>query len=127
MCIEHNLTQQGYTLLQETMISEVVEKQFGSDTITNRKYREIVEDAIHIKYNNIPEEKWKEETVTNREDVTLIIGSLNNDFVRRYNEISQRRNDINHAGFRYNPQKPDSLMDDLKKYYIELKAGDENV
>ena len=54
-CIQHNLIQQGYTILQETMISEVVAKHFGEDEIADKNKRVLVSQAIIIKYRKIPE------------------------------------------------------------------------
>ena len=44
-----------------------------------------------------------------------------------FSEISQKvksfRNDINHFGFRKNPQKPELLKKKLKDYYNELVSA----
>ncbi len=123
-CIEHNLIQQGYTLLQETMISDIVEKQYGSDKITDKLKRELVSQAFNIKSRKIPESDWKEPAKGNEEDIQKIIGCLDDNFVKMFDKISQHRNDIDHAGFRKNPMEDEVLIANLKKYYIELKAGD---
>ncbi len=120
-CLDHNLTQQGYTFLREAMITEIVEKEFGMDKITDRDTRNIVETSINIKSNQIDDSK------KNKDDMVHIMDSLDSDFVMRYNEISQRRNDINHAGFRESSMKPDNLTKDLKKYYEMLKRGAKDV
>ncbi len=117
-CIDHNLTQQGYTFLREAMITEIVEKEYGMDKITDRDTRAIVETAINMKNNN-----QVNDSKINKEDLVYIINLLDDDFVSTYNEISQRRNDINHAGFRENSMKPDDLINDLEKYYEKLKIG----
>lgn len=121
-CIDHNLTQQGYTFLREAMITEIVEKEFGMDKIIDKDARDIVETAINIKNKNLIDDSKK-----NKDDIVHIIDSLDSDFILRYNEISQRRNDINHAGFRESPMKPDDLIRDLEKYYEKLKRGAKDV
>lgn len=126
-CIEHNLIQQGYTFLQETMISEIVEKQYGSDKMTDKPKRELVSQAFNIKCRKIPESEWKEPAKINKEDIQKIIDCLDDNFVRMFDKISQYRNDIDHAGFRSNPMGHEVLITNLKKYYYELKAGGNHV
>jgi len=122
-CIGHNLIQQGYTLLQETMLSEVITKHFGNNEITDREKRKLVAQAINIANRNIPEGEWKESAKSRKEDVKKIIGCLSKDFIRIYDAITQCRNDINHAGFVTDPIQPKDLKNKLKEYYEKLKKG----
>jgi len=126
-CIEHNLIQQGYTILQETMISKMVAKHFGEDEITNRDKRELFSHAITIKNRRIPKKDWKELAKKNEPDVLKIMCDLDDGFVKLYDPVSQDRNDINHAAFGDNPSKPKDLKRRLKKYYDKLKGGTKDV
>jgi len=126
-CIEHNLIQQGYTILQETMISEIVVKHFGEDKIADRNKREIVSQAINIKHRKTPEDGWKNIARDNKKVVQKIMGKLDDDFIKIFDSVSQYRNDINHAGFGDNPHKPEDLKRQLKEYYEKLKGGIKNV
>lgn len=126
-CIEHNLIQQGYTILQETMISEIVAKHFGKAEIANRDKRKLVSQAINIKHKKIPEDKWKNAAESNKEVVQKIMSELDDDFVRIFDSVSQYRNDIDHAGFGDNPHKPEDLKRQIKEYYGKLKGGTKHV
>ncbi|HWP49655.1 MAG TPA: TIGR02221 family CRISPR-associated protein [Candidatus Limnocylindrales bacterium] len=129
-CIQHNLIPQGYTLLQETMISEVVVRHFGQSEILNEDKRKLAAQALHIANRNIianrkiPEEEWEEPAKSRKEDVQKIISCLSEDFIKIYDSITQDRNDINHAGFRTQPSQPEDLQERLKeRYYKNLKKG----
>jgi len=121
-CIKHNLIQQGYTLLQETMISEVVIKHFGENEIAKKNERELVSQAINIKNREIPEDEWGEIAKSNKDDVQRIMNGLDNDFVKIYDSVTQYRNDINHGGFKDNPSKPGDIKKRLEEYYEKVKG-----
>jgi CRISPR-associated Csx2 family protein len=122
-CINHNLVQQGYTILLETIISQWVVKCFGKDEITNIDKRDLVSDAVYTKYS----ENYIKFTDSEKVDIQNLKNYMSEDFVRLYDTISQTRNDINHAGMRKNPQKPDDLINNLKEYYNKFKAGENDV
>ena len=127
-CIKHNLIQQGYTILQETMISEVVAKHFGENEIANKNKREFVSQAIIIKYRELPEEEWRYPAKSNKSKLQDIMSDLDDDFVRIYGTMSsQYRNDINHAEFVNDPHKPKDLKKKLEEHYVELIGGTKNV
>lgn len=126
-CIKHNLIQQGYTLLQETMISEIVVKHFGENKIAEKNERELVSQAINIRKGKIPENEWEESAKNNKECVQEIMDGLDDDFIRVYDSVSQYRNDINHAGFRDNPTKPGNIKKRLREYYEKVKGGTKDV
>lgn len=126
-CIEHNLIPQGYTILQETMITEIVAKHFGEAEIANRDKRELVSQAINIKHRRIPEDKWNKVAESNKDVLLKIMSELDDDFIRIFDSVSQYRNDIDHAGFRDSPHKPEGLNRKLKEYYEKLKGGANHV
>jgi CRISPR-associated Csx2 family protein len=126
-CIEHNLIQQAYTILQETMITEIVAKHFGESEIANRDKRELVSQAINIKHRRIPEDKWNKAAENNKDVVLKIMSELDDNFIRIFDSVSQYRNDIDHAGFRDSPHKPEGLKRKLKEYYEKLKEGANHV
>ncbi len=125
-CIEHNLIQQGYTILQETMISEIVAKYYGENEIIDKDKRGIVSQAINIKRGNFREGEWNEPAKNHRDEVQKIINDLDDELIKIYDSISQYRNDINHAGF-INPHKPENLKRKLKENYKKLKGDVKNV
>jgi len=122
-CIEHGLIQQGITLLQETMISEIVVKHFGWDKINDREKRELVVDAINTKIKKLSKSKEGEsdKARNNKKDIEKIMEELDDDFLRIYDSISQHRNDINHAGFKNNPHNPENLKKKLRENFEKLE------
>ena len=128
-CIEHSLIQQGYTILQETMITEIVAKYFGEDKIVDKDKRRIVSQAITIRQKGIKKDKWDEFTRSNDEDIDKIIKDINGNFAGIYDSVAQYRNDINHAGLGNNSHKPEDLKSQLRKYYekLKLRGGIKNV
>ncbi|MHA1380379.1 MAG: TIGR02221 family CRISPR-associated protein [Candidatus Helarchaeota archaeon] len=125
-CIKHNLIQQGYTILQETIISEKVIEHFGIEGINDINNRELVVKAYNaaIKTRSGKKSVTFEDGKSRKDEATLqkIIKSLDEKLVRIYDSISQSRNDINHASFRPNSHKPAILKNKLKKYYENIKS-----
>lgn len=127
-CIEHNLTQQGYTLFQETMISIFEEKWKDRPCfkkIVSGNRREVVSKCLG----------W-DESRQGRWDPKKSFGLQENeckDLQRECPELLRRvfgllrtnRNDINHAGFRGYARSAQTLRDDLKNILNENRENDE--
>jgi len=126
-CIKHGHIQQGFTLFQETMISEIVEKEYGKEEINDNKKRRIVSQAINIKQQSLPEKEWKKPARHYKSDVKNIMRGLEDDFIYIYDSISHLRNDINHAGFRESPSSADNLKQKLKEQIEKIIGGEKNV
>lgn len=99
--MEHGLIQQSITILQETLISNVLIR--NRLDYTNYDYREIVSTAFHIKKRNLEETKWDKKANENKE----IINKLPTDIIlislrEEHDSLTQLRNDVNHCGFREN-------------------------
>ncbi|MEX2684742.1 MAG: TIGR02221 family CRISPR-associated protein [Candidatus Sigynarchaeota archaeon] len=113
-CIDHGLVQQGYTLLQETMIAGLVAARFGPGEILDRDKRELVAQALNIGCRAIPEHEWKDAARDHPDDVRAILQGLPAGFIEVFDAISQARNDINHGGFSPAAAKPASLESRLR-------------
>jgi len=97
-CIEHDLVQQGLTLLQEAVISIILD-QHDLDW-RDRDLREIVSDCFHVVNMNKTEEEWSQRLSENRNlGRRLITSPLLIRLASDYDALSKYRNDINHAGF----------------------------
>jgi len=125
-CLNHNLVQQGYTILQETLLSYFIVK-IGQDQ-ENQKYREIAGQAVTIYLKKIVKTKWKE-TAADNEKITrefLIFYQDKAELVKIYRELSNDRNDLNHAGHKKNPMRAEKFSNNLSKFlsrigkYIDL-------
>lgn len=99
-CIESGLIQQGFTMLQESIISLVLDSE--ELEIKNIEYRSIVSGAFKIQkeeYGN-DIEKW---IGANYRNQFLTKQVLKNDIIislaSTFNALTDKRNIINHAGF----------------------------
>jgi len=101
-CVDHKLYQQGFTLLQEVLITAVM-LHAGVD-YTNHKYRTIVSATFTIHRNQTPEDQWFSYPAEEREITKRLLE--NNPFLDtlkdEYIELGDLRNDMNHGGFRHN-------------------------
>ncbi len=119
-CIEKELPQQGFTQLQEGIITILCDK-VGLD-YTMESNRNLVSSYLSVRFFK-PEEEWKGELI--QETYKPYVHLLNEidkikDLASVYDSISKKRNDINHGGFTESA-KHSSFMNDLKKYFHEFK------
>ncbi|RZB34208.1 MAG: hypothetical protein SRB2_03601 [Desulfobacteraceae bacterium Eth-SRB2] len=112
-CLEHNLIQQGFTILQEILITKFIIRTSGDPTDKNQ--RSIAASAISICQQNIPEDKWtgvagRFPEITKQYN-TLYKKEVN--LVEVLDGLTELRNDLNHAGFREQPMKSDVFASKL--------------
>jgi CRISPR-associated Csx2 family protein len=144
-CIEHKMIQQGYTILQETVITGILDvlSDKKEELILIEKREEIgyylqgfmkkiedmqkfVKKVIDI-YNNIDKEilidKLIESLEVQNEVEKLLINLHKNNiidiktFVKRYDALTQFRNDMNHAGLRPTSSNWEKISSELKPLY----------
>jgi len=120
-CIDHGLTQQGMTLLQETVITFLC-VQAGLD-YTNQKNRDIVAAALWIiskkSLDNVT--VWNN-TARQHQDLTrLVISKIPPQLPACFDSLTEFRNDINHAGFSKHGTAGD-LKKALKQSYDKIAA-----
>lgn len=124
-CIDHDLVQQGLTILQETIISLLVKEYISLEKISDKNSRNIVSNTINIKAQKIPENEWTMNS-NDKHLVKQILTSLNAELVNSYIALSVARNDINHAGFT-NPKSSTILKKNLEQYFKELRIIAKNL
>lgn len=102
-CIDHNLIQQGYTFLQESIITWIT--VVSSLDYKLKKNRRIVSQALAISHKNSPENKWEKPACDHPDTVKNCIDIIKNkpSLADIYEQITQHRNDINHSGMVSNP------------------------
>jgi len=118
-CLNHNLVQQGFTILEETMITHFLKQTLHHQEHAHaEKMRNLVGMAINIHTNNRPLEEWVEEARNNKEHIDRIVDWLgqNPDVIRHVKNLIQQRNDMNHAGFKDNAMKAVSFHDKLAEH-----------
>ncbi len=105
-CLDHNLIQQGYTILLEVLVNYVA-LSAGAD-VKDRKQRELVTHTAGLFARGTPVEAWTGYALNNR--------ALTENYLDIYGrqpalpglvaELANLRNDLDHAGFRSNPKRP---------------------
>ncbi|WP_207679588.1 TM1812 family CRISPR-associated protein [Desulfonema magnum] len=124
-CLEHNLIQQGYTILQETLVSYFVsgidekpEDLKDKNREVSRKaarIRDISTQAVKICRDSLPENKWAKPAADHPEVTRKFLAFYGprKELLEVFNKLSNYRNDLNHAGYRQNPMKSDSFEKNL--------------
>jgi CRISPR-associated Csx2 family protein len=126
-CCEHNLIQQGITILQEGVVTFLCER-YGLDqnnVITNRT---VINQVAAIKKQNylrsaeLPVKKWSKKS---RENKQLVRQLLDDEYFKKaaqlLNSMMDTRNDINHAGWRKTPFEPKTIENNLDKFLKEAE------
>lgn len=133
-CIQHDLIQQGITILQEVLISSVIEAVFDEDEEerNNRITRELANAALngqkiepgdYNKYCTPRSKLTKDDVKFKFESMVLWINKITG-LKDCYSTLTGRsgfRNDINHAGFKDNPLKPEELREELQQLFRKVK------
>ncbi|WCL81790.1 TM1812 family CRISPR-associated protein [Saprospira sp. CCB-QB6] len=118
-CIQHGMVQQGYTFLQETLISWLIEQTYNLSQIDDKHLRDIAKSAL--RQNNLYDKNGKKGTINfcykntywypfTREQVKDKANDLTNNRKKyrgldsAFLEITSERlgglrNDINHSGY----------------------------
>lgn len=133
-CIQHGMVQQGYTFLQETLISWLIEQTYNLSQIDNKHLRDIAKSAL--RQNNIYDKNGKKGTINfcykntywypfTREQVKDKANDLTNNRKKyrgldsAFLEITSERlgglrNDINHSGYNKKASSAKVLTQELQ-------------
>ncbi len=119
-CIKNNLIQQGFTILQEGLITYLASEL--NEEYNNESIRNAISSSFTIYNCNIPENEWKGDAA---EKSCLVKKAIECPLLVKlasfYKSISELRNDLNHAGMRDNPVEPSKLSANLAKYLFEVE------
>jgi len=119
-CINNNLIQQGFTILQENIISSVCEEVQLDKNI--KKNRNIVSSCFIICYNNINEDEWKGDAALHKEKTNEILrkSRIVKELSTEFYNLTTVRNDINHYGYSENTMQPNKLKEKLREYFENI-------
>lgn len=98
-CLNHGLIQQGYTILQETLLSHFL-RSVGRDPRV-RMDREVASGAVHVflqKKSTKESEKLLNSNLSTVENITEYL-RRHRDLAKVFQKTTPYRNDINHAGY----------------------------
>ena len=115
-CYQNHLFQQAATILQEGVVTFFCERH--DIKIDNEDQRSVVNSAFVIKSKALPQSQWeiapdkKEKLKEVIDDPLLLQPSVFNAF----GNITEIRNDYNHAGFRSKrkPQRPENIKKNIR-------------
>jgi CRISPR-associated Csx2 family protein len=116
-CLEHNLIQQGFTLLQETMSTYVLLEITGEGA-SDKTQRSLVNKAVNIVSGNKQFNEWDPVAQKHRENTEKICGWMkdHDSFRKCLQDLTQNRNDLNHAGMREGFMSAEKFAENLSKY-----------
>lgn len=141
-CIEHNLVQQGYTILNEMVINTMLKGCVSKDKykkqgllsyisdykIRNKMSRKNIEIIIKSGNEDVIEKnkRVKREVLNsvteklNSKDKLFEYFSENKEIQKAHEELKKLRNDMDHAGFSKKNIKPEGLKEQLEVLYNEV-------
>ncbi|WP_373500892.1 TIGR02221 family CRISPR-associated protein [Desulfococcus sp.] len=121
-CLDHNLIQQGYTILQETLITHFVNNnEQDSGVIDNRN---IAAAAVWFAKDDTPEDKWYGDAGKDRALTIKYIRMFKTmeGLSDLYRQMKPYRDDLLHAGYRNDPKKPDDFKIKLADLIPKVEA-----
>jgi len=124
-CIEHQLIQQGITMLLEVITTFTCEILNLEDTALSLNYlstdRWFVGKCLVVA-DSKPEKKWGFPLITDLVKARKIRASqIVNDVKNHFQSLSKMRNDINHGGFNETPFSSRDFKNQLEQTYAEIK------
>ena len=119
-CCEHNLVQQGITILQEGLVTYLCEKySLDPNEWGNRK---IINQIVNIKSRSRLFKDWKDESKKRKE---LVYQLLEDEFFGQIaillNKMISVRNDINHSSWVKGPSKPEQIESKLNGFIMKAE------
>jgi len=120
-CIDNGLIQQGITLLQETIVTHILESmQIPWDKIKNR---DIVSCSTKVFCENQSYEEWNTKLKDNTELTKRITSNeIFKSLAKPYDTLRDFRNDINHGGYLRNARPAGCFKNKLQEIYKEVKT-----
>lgn len=130
-CIKYKMTQQAYTIGQESIITIVCEKIRKVNphlTHSEKYFRELVSSLLSIDIRNLDDEdKWDIKFKNNRD---LILAMRDLEWVKKlrlpFSKISGNRNSINHSGF-IGDLKSVTLINQVNDIYLCFDIVAQNI
>lgn len=110
-CLEHNLIQQSYTILQETLITYFIHMIGENPEDFKNKNRAIANQAVIIFLTKKSFENWKREARENKSVVEKFLQFYRTrpELIKTYNDLTGFRNDLNHSGYSESPSNIDKF------------------
>lgn len=122
-CADHNLIQQGYTILQEGLISYLVENVINGNSF-DLEQRELVNQSVTVMQKGIEEDKWFEPARSHPQEIRALLAFWDKfpELCKIFGELIQTRNDLNHAAFRGSPMSAEKFGPKLQNLLNRVEA-----
>lgn len=121
-CLDHNLIQQGFTILQETLITHFVTMN-GQDP-GSLTHRNIAASAVKFAKNDTPEDKWQgdagKDKVLTRQYISMF--KTMEELSDVFRGLTPSRNDLAHAGYRDDRKRPEKFEKELGEAIPKIEA-----
>ena len=105
-CVDHNMIQQSYTILQETLISHfLIMVDEDPKAYTNRT---VASQSVAIFNRKLSDKYWKQPAANNKKLVEKLIRlfTATPKLAEEMRNLTKYRNDLNHAGYVQSPMPP---------------------
>jgi CRISPR-associated Csx2 family protein len=112
-CLDHNLIQQGFTILQEALVTHVTEK-LGLDQLNHRD-RDLVSQFVRL-LRRIEKRDDGQMPRTEALEACLRLLGGPREFAGAFDDLTGLRNDLNHAGWRTNFMSARDFRGSLEMY-----------
>lgn len=121
-CLDHQLYQQGYTILHETMITFVVNMALGKNG-RDQQDRDLVTQCVTIIWKDIPKEDWLPPAKTDKPITRRMIAWLQpqQDLLNGLRNLADVRNDLNHAGHNDKACTPKTIQNKLVGHIEDME------
>lgn len=123
-CIEHKMVPQAYIFLLETVITALC-KWHGDNPLDQDK-REFWSGLLHVIASRIPERSWKKSVLSQRQKAQQVIkkeGESLRKLAIAVSSLRNNRNDFLHGGWRKNASSADSLLEQVKGHYENVRMA----
>ena len=89
----------------------------------DKKYREIASQATVIYLKKIDKDKWEKPAADNCQITQKFLDLYDGEkeLIKIFRNLSNDRNDLNHAGQNDSPMKPDNFRKKIEKYIEDIK------
>lgn len=126
-CLEHNLIQQGFTILQEILITHFL--IIAGEEPRNKKMRELTSQAITISSRKIEDKEndWLKPAFENRLFIKKMLRLIkqNKEAATVIEKLRPFRNDLNHAAFidiKIDPKSANSFSKKLRNEVADIES-----
>ena len=128
-CLDHDLIQQGFTILEETLVTWMVEAA-GGDRLEIH-HREVVNQSLYFHRRGLDQNHWEGKAAIHPHIARgcIRIFEKHPNLAQTMEKLGKLRNDINHAGWRGHPapRTSENLVKKLRQLTREAETFLETV